>query len=91
MRIALGATSASVMQMIVVRGLASTSVGLLIGLCAAWAATRTMKSLLYGVTPTDPATVANAVALLAAVALTACATPAFRASRVDPIVVLREE
>ena len=91
LRMALGASATRVVQMMVVRGLALTGAGLAIGLGAAWAATRAMKNLLYGVTATDPATYAGVGALLAAVALAACWIPARRAARVDPIVVLREE
>ena len=65
--------------------------GLAIGLVTAWAATRAMKNLLYGVTATDPLTFAAVAALLAFIALIACWAPARRASRVDPITVLREE
>jgi ABC-type antimicrobial peptide transport system permease subunit len=88
---ALGASATRVVRMMVGRGLALTGTGLVIGLGAAWAATRAMKNLLYGVTATDPATYAGVGALLAAVALAACWIPARRAARVDPIVVLREE
>jgi predicted permease len=91
LRMALGATASSVIRMIVARGLALTGIGLAIGLVAAWLATRAMKNLLYGVAATDPVTFAAVAALLAVIALIACWAPARRASRVDPIVVLREE
>jgi len=90
-RMALGATAASVIRMIVGRGLALTGIGLAIGLVSAWAATRAMKNLLYGVAATDPLTFGAVAALLGLIALIACYAPARRASRVDPIVVLREE
>jgi putative ABC transport system permease protein len=90
-RIALGATSNSVLAMVVGRGLALTGVGVAAGLILAALATRAMKSLLYGVEAFDPATFAEVVALLCAIAALACWAPAWRASRVDPIVVLREE
>jgi putative ABC transport system permease protein len=90
-RMALGATASSVIRMIVGRGLALTGIGLVIGLISAWAATRAMKNLLYGVAATDPLTFGSVAALLALIALIASYAPARRASRVDPIVVLREE
>jgi ABC-type antimicrobial peptide transport system permease subunit len=91
LRMALGATAGSVMRMVVARGLMLTAAGLAIGLALAWALTRTLQNLLYGVAAGDPATFAAAVALLAAIALAACYLPARRASRLDPIAVLRAE
>jgi predicted permease len=91
LRMALGASASSVIRMIVGRGLALTGAGLAIGLVAAWFATRALKNLLYGVAATDPITFASVASLLAIIALIACWAPARRASRVDPITVLREE
>jgi putative ABC transport system permease protein len=88
---ALGASASSVVRMIVGRGLALTGMGLAIGLGTAWIATRAMKNLLYGVAATDPVTFAAVALVLICVALVACWAPARRASRLDPIVVLREE
>jgi putative ABC transport system permease protein len=68
-----------------------TGIGLAIGLTASWALTRLMKTLLYGLAPTDAVALTGASALLAAVALLASWIPARRASRVDPILALREE
>jgi ABC-type antimicrobial peptide transport system permease subunit len=68
-----------------------TGTWLAIGLGLAWALTRTLQNLLYGVAAGDPATFAAAVALLATIALAACYLPARRASRLDPIAVLRAE
>jgi putative ABC transport system permease protein len=91
LRMALGATASSVVQLVVGRGLALTGVGLGIGLALSWVATRAMKNLLYGVAASDPATYAGVAALLGLISLAACWIPARRAARVDPIVVLREE
>jgi putative ABC transport system permease protein len=91
LRIALGATAGSVMRVVVARGLALTAVGLSIGLALAWAATRAMQNVLYGVTAGDPSTYAAVVGLLGAIALFASYLPARRASRMDPIAVLRAE
>jgi len=77
--------------MVVGRGLALTGVGLAIGVALALAATRFMKTMLYGVDAFDPATFMAVAALLGAIAALACWLPARRASRLDPIVVLREE
>ena len=91
LRIALGATAGSVMRMVVIRGLALTAAGLAIGLALSWAGTRAMQNILYGVAATDPRTFGAVVALLTTIALGACYFPARRASRTDPITVLREE
>jgi predicted permease len=91
LRIALGASTGSVMRMVVGRGLSLTAVGLGIGLALAWAAARTMQSLLYGVPATDPWTFGGVVAVLGIVSAAASYLPARRASRVDPIEVLRAE
>ncbi|HWC97677.1 MAG TPA: ABC transporter permease [Candidatus Sulfopaludibacter sp.] len=91
LRIALGASGSSVVAMVVRQGLALTGIGIAIGLAGSWAATRSLKNLLYGVTATDPVTFAEVAALLMLIALAACWIPARRASKVDPIKVLREE
>jgi predicted permease len=91
LRVALGASAQSVLRMVVGEGVSLTAAGLVIGLLASWAATRVLKSLLYGVSTTDPMTFAIVSSLLIMIALAACWIPARRASRVDPIVVLREE
>ncbi len=91
LRIALGASAGSVMRMVVGRGLALTATGLAIGLGLAWISARTLQALLYGVTAGDPATFAAVVGVLGTIALAACYLPARRASRVDPMVVLRED
>ena len=89
LRIALGASAGSVMRMVVLRGLSLTAIGLAIGLALAWAGTRAMHNLLYGVGAADPRTVGAVAGLLGALALVACYLPARRAARLDPIAVLR--
>jgi ABC-type antimicrobial peptide transport system permease subunit len=91
LRMALGASAGSVMRMVVARGLALTAAGLTLGLALAWVSARALQSLLYGVTAADPATFAAVVGMLGTIALAACYLPARRASRVDPMVVLRDE
>jgi putative ABC transport system permease protein len=88
-RIALGARPGAILQLILGRGLFLVGLGVAIGIAAAFALTRFMESMLFGITATDPVTFAMIVVLLAGVALFACLLPALRAMRVDPIVVLR--
>jgi putative ABC transport system permease protein len=91
LRMALGASAGNVTRLVVGHGIALTGGGLLIGLAGSWAATRALKTVLYGVSATDPATFAAVAALLTLISLAACWIPARRASRLDPVVVLREE
>jgi predicted permease len=90
-RMALGAERRTVVRMIVQQGMGIALAGLVLGLAAALALTRVMTSLLYEVTPTDPATFAAVIGALAATALAACCGPALKAARVDPLVALRCE
>jgi len=90
-RVALGARPGDIIRMVVRQGMELLAVGILAGLAGAAALTRVMASLLFGVSATDAATFAAVPALLAAVAFAATAIPALRATRVDPMVVLRDE
>jgi predicted permease len=90
-RVALGASPGDVRWMILGQGLATTAAGVAAGLLGALGLTRTLESLLFGVTPTDPLTFAAVIAVLAAVAALACYMPARRATRADPVEALRQE
>jgi predicted permease len=90
-RLALGATSAQVMQSVVVPGLILAAAGVLIGAGVALATVRLLQSFLWGVTPTDPLTFVVVIATLLAVALLASLVPALRVLRFDPALTLRAE
>jgi putative ABC transport system permease protein len=90
-RIALGADARQVVRMVVGEGMRIVGIAVAVGLAAALATTRLLRSQLYGVGPTDVLTFAVVTALLSAVALLACYLPARRASRVDPMVALRSD
>ncbi|HWF04390.1 MAG TPA: ABC transporter permease [Candidatus Angelobacter sp.] len=90
-RMALGAQHKHVMRLVMAHGSRLTAIGVLLGIGAALALTRFMRSLLFGVSAKDPMTFACVVAMLTLVALSACYIPARRAMRVEPMVALRDE
>jgi ABC-type antimicrobial peptide transport system permease subunit len=90
-RMALGAQTRDIVRMILKRGVALVSTGLVLGLSAAWLTTHLMGPLLYQVSATDPLVFASVAMALLPVALLACYLPARRATKLDPLVALREE
>ena len=89
-RVALGATPRDLLMLVVRQGMFVAGVGTMAGLAGAFVLTRFMRALLFGVDASDPATFAAIALTLAAVALVACMVPARRASRIDPMVAMRQ-
>jgi putative ABC transport system permease protein len=90
-RMALGAESASVLRMVLSQGLGIAAVGLVLGVAGAFALTKLLSSLLFNVSATDPAAFLSGPVVLALVATLACLVPAYRATRVHPASVLKQE
>jgi macrolide transport system ATP-binding/permease protein len=90
-RMAIGAARGCILRMILGEGTALAAVGIIFGIGGALGAAKLVASQLYGISPNDVASYAAACALLAFVAMVACIVPAFRATRVDPMVALRDE
>jgi putative ABC transport system permease protein len=90
-RLALGAQPAGVFRMVIAEGMRPVAIGGAVGFAGAFALGGLVKALLFGIEPLDPPTYAGAIAVLTVAAATACALPALRATRVDPLVALRDE
>jgi predicted permease len=89
-RIALGASSGSILRLVVTQGLTIVGVGLILGIVGSMILNRLIESLLYGVSGTDPIAIITAVVVLALAAFLACLVPALHALRIHPITALRE-
>jgi predicted permease len=90
-RMALGAARGRVLRLVMSQGLTLAGIGAALGIAGSLALTRLMESLLFGVQPSDPLTLATVIAAIGVIATIACVVPAHRATRVDPVVVLRDE
>jgi putative ABC transport system permease protein len=90
-RMALGAAPSQVLRLVISHGLKLTLAGVAIGLATSFALTRLIRSLLFGISPTDPLTLMTVAISLTIVAIAACAIPARRAMTVDPMIALRHD
>jgi putative ABC transport system permease protein len=90
-RSALGASSRDILSLVLRQGMVLTVVGVAVGLVLAWAASRSLASLLFELPALDPVTYGGVVALLLGVSGLACWGPAWRAARLDPAITLRAE
>ena len=90
-RMAIGATRREIVALVLKQGLVVTAIGLAAGVAGALSVNRLAASLLFGIGPTDPITVAAVTGTVAVVAALACALPAWRASRLDPLIALRTD
>ena len=90
-RVALGAGRSSIVELVIKRGITLVALGLAIGLVAAFGLTRLLEGMLFNTVPTDPTTFVSVSVFFSLVGLVACLIPAWRALRVDPVVVLQAE
>ena len=81
----------TLVAMVIRHGMLLAAAGLAVGLTSAWLLSRVLSSLLFEISPRDPITFATVAAILSIVALAACAIPAWRVTRIDPLMVMRKQ